>query len=433
MRRGAAGRTGRARAGPLLAVLGAVCLLLAACGGTAAAAPLPAAQVQDEAPDVGAPDEAEAAAEPTGTVLLVDDAATANPELVEAPLEAPPGFGARPRTVRLPRGFSIALLATGLAEPRFMAFDEAGSLLVADLAGRVYRYPAAGGAIDPAPVPPPPLLRGLRAPSSLAFHDGYLYVAEMHQVSRYRYDPAGAPGPQEVAVPGLPVGGHATRTVAFGPDGALYVSVGSSCNICQEQDERRAAVLRYQPDGSGYERLAGGLRNAVGLAFQPETGLLWATVNERDWQGNEVPPDLVTIVRPGEDFGWPRCLPPDAAPQEPGADCSGVTPPTVGIQAHSAPLGLAFYSGPQVPPAYSGGLVVAQHGSWNREPPAAPKLLRIRFAADRPESAEDFATGWQAPDGSRWGRPAGLVVAPDGSLIVSDDQAGALYRVRHGP
>ena len=125
----------------------------------------------------------------------------------------------------------------------------------------------------------------------------------------------------------------------------LYLAVGSSCNICLEEEPIRAAVSRANPDGSDLEIFATGLRNPVGLAFQPGTDLLWATVNERDNQGNEIPPDLVTIVTEGANYGWPDCLPPDATPQEPGADCSGVTPPTIGIQAHSAPLGLAFLDG----------------------------------------------------------------------------------------
>jgi glucose/arabinose dehydrogenase len=137
----------------------------------------------------------------------------------------------------------------------------------------------------------------------------------------------------------------------------------------------------------------------------------------------------VTIVAQGQNFGWPGCQPPTAEPQDPGADCSGVTPPTIGIQAHSAPLGLAFSTGHSFPPEYANDLFVAQHGSWNREPPAAPKILRIDFAGDQPVSARDFLTGWQDDAGARWGRPAGVVVAPDGSLIISDDQAGLLYRV----
>ena len=129
----------------------------------------------------------------------------------------------------------------------------------------------------------------------------------------------------------------------------LYLAVGSSCNICLEEEPIRATVSRANPDGSDLEIIATGLRNPVGLAFQPGTDLLWATVNERDNQGNEIPPDLVTIVEEGANYGWPACLPPDATPQEPGADCSGVTPPTIGIQAHSAPLGLAFLDGEGVP------------------------------------------------------------------------------------
>jgi glucose/arabinose dehydrogenase len=275
------------------------------------------------------------------------------------------------------------------------------------------------------------LISGLYAPSNVALYGGYLYVGETNAISRYPYDPSAPVGPRDVVVPDLPTEGHATRTVVFGSDGFMYVSVGSSCNICQERDERRATILRYAPDGSGYERYAWGLRNAVGLAFQPATGLLWATVNERDNQGNETPPDLFTIVGEGQSFGWPNCQPPYAAPQNPGADCSGVTPPTTGLQAHGAPLGVTFYAGQQFPPDFVGDAFVVQHGSWNREPPAAPKLVRERFSGPAPISAQDFATGWQLPDSNRWGRPAGVTVAPDGSLIVSDDQAGVLYRITY--
>ncbi|MBM2812906.1 MAG: L-sorbosone dehydrogenase, partial [Chloroflexi bacterium] len=198
-----------------------------------------------------------------------------------------------------------------------------------------------------------------------------------------------------------------------------------------ESDARRAAILRFGADGSGGMRFASGLRNAVGLALNPRTGQLWATVNERDNQGNEIPPDLVTAVNEGDDFGWPSCQPPDARPQSPGASCAAITPPTVGIQAHSAPLGLTFVAGGQFPFEYQNDLIVAQHGSWNREPPAAPKLLRIHFENGQPVSAEDFAAGWQGPDGGRWGRPAGVIAAPDGSLVVSDDTAGLIYRISY--
>jgi glucose/arabinose dehydrogenase len=364
-----------------------------------------------------------------GTALLVDDAETANPELVEVALADPLGFGASWRTLQVPPGFTVSVVGSGLGDPRFMDFDNAGNLLVGtERQGIVYRFPFTEGRLGE----PEVLISGLQQPASVALFtaddDQYLYVGEMTQVSRFPYDPAGPVGDQEVVVADLPMGGHRTRTVAFGPDGKLYLAVGSSCNICLEQEPIRATVSRANPDGSDLKIFATGMRNPVGLAFQPGTDLLWATVNERDNQGNEIPPDLVTIVTEGANYGWPACLPPDATPQEPGADCSGVNPPTVGIQAHSAPLGLAFLAGEGFPRDLDGDLIVAQHGSWNREPPAAPKLLLIDFEDGVPVAARDFAIGWQDASGERWGRPAGVVVAPDGSLIVSDDSNGLLYR-----
>ncbi len=363
------------------------------------------------------------AQEISGLQLIADNAATAaNASLTPTQLGD--------HTVNLPSGFSISQIAGGLKNPRFMQFDDAGNLLVADdEAGKIYRYSAANGSISPSNEPPQPLLSGLGGPSNVALHDGYLYVGETQAISRYTYDPAGPAGAREVVVSNLPRGGHNTRTVVFGPDGSMYVSVGSSCNICDESDQRRAAILRFDADGSNYSRFAFGLRNAVGLAIQPGSGLLWATVNERDNQGNEIPPDLVTIIRQDENFGWPGCQPPYATPQDQSHTCEGITQPTVGIQSHSAPLGLAFYTGQQFPPDYANDLFVVQHGSWNRQPPAEPKLMRVHFDQGVPSFVQDFATGWQLANGNRWGRPAGVTVAPDGSLIVSDDTSGVLYRI----
>jgi glucose/arabinose dehydrogenase len=371
-----------------------------------------------------------AAAAQDATTLLVNNEKTANPDLVQVNVADPSGFGVSGRTLLAPPGYSVTVVGANLGEPRFMTFDEAGNLLVAAMAdGIVYRYPYADGKLGE----PETLITGLQQPSSVALFkadDGeYLYVGETPQISRYRYDPNGAAGDQEVVIPDLPTDGHATRTVIFGPDGKLYLSVGSSCNICVEQNPIRAAISVANPDGSGLQVFAKGLRNAVGLAFQPGGNNLWATVNERDNQGNEIPPDLVTIVTQGANYGWPDCQPPDAKPQEQGADCSNITPPTVGIQAHSAPLGLAFLDGDGVPADLNGDLVVVQHGSWNRQPPAPPKLLLIEFKNGQPVGAHDFVTGWQDDAGNRWGRPAGVVLAPDGALIVSDDDAGLLYRI----
>jgi len=367
--------------------------------------------------------------------LVVDNEITANPNLVSVEVGTAGDAQAPGSELRLPEGFTATVVASRLMAPRFMAFDRDGALLVADQgAGAIYRYaPSAETVIEPSGATPEPLIADLEFPSSLAFIDldgtTYLYVGEESQVVRYAYGEGGELGEAEVIVPDLPTGGHRTRTVAFDPDGMLYVAVGSSCNICTEDDERRATIMRYEADGSDGHRFAWGLRNAVGLAFEPGTDTLWATVNERDMQGNEIPPDMVTIVTEGADYGWPACQPPDGTPQEAGADCSGVTPPTVGIQAHSAPLGLAFATGEMFPEAYRGGILVVQHGSWNRQPPAEPKLMYVTLADRAPVGVADFLTGWQDESGARWGRPAGVIAASDGSLIVSDDQAGVLYRI----
>ena len=197
-------------------------------------------------------------ADSSGLQFVADNVATADAAARLAPLSSQPlggldGSGSG-RTVGLPGGFSIDRVAVGLQNPRFMAFDDAGNLLVADAkVGKVYRYPAAGGSIAPSDQPPAALVTGLEAPSNVALHDGFLYIGETRTISRYAYTAGGGVGQREAIVQNLPRGGHSTRTVAFGPDGRMFVSVGSSCNICDETDERRAAILRFAPDGSGYE------------------------------------------------------------------------------------------------------------------------------------------------------------------------------------
>jgi glucose/arabinose dehydrogenase len=225
--------------------------------------------------------------------------------------------------------------------------------------------------------------------------------------------------------------------VLIGPDGRLYVSVGSSCNVCEEEDERRAAISVYEIDGSGGRIFARGLRNAVGLAIQPGTGQLWATNNGRDWLGDDSPPDTGYLVRDGGDYGWPRChngriVDPDFGTRD---ACDGVEAPAVEFQAHSAPLGLAFYDGDQFPEAYSGDLFVAFHGSWNRSRPTGYKVVRIPFENGQPDGQVlDFVSGWLQDASTAPGRPVGLAVAPDGSLVVSDDKAGLVYRIHYrGP
>jgi glucose/arabinose dehydrogenase len=192
--------------------------------------------------------------------------------------------------------------------------------------------------------------------------------------------------------------------------------------------------MRYSPDGSESEIYATGLRNAVGITFRPGTDELWATNNGRDWLGDDQPPETVYQVDAGDDAGWPRChsgqiVDPDYG--QPSA-CEGVDDPAIEMQAHSAPLGLTFYTGEQFPEAYKGDLFIAFHGSWNRTVPTGYKVVRVPMVDGELGSVEEFAAGWLREDGSRWGRPVDVLTAPDGSLLISDDGEGFIYRVFYG-
>lgn len=337
------------------------------------------------------------------------------------------------RPINLPSGFGISVYAKGLDDPRMIAVGGDGYLYVAERgAGRILRLPDRNGdgLLDQIEVAADGLIR----PSSLDFYrDGSLYVGETQRIVRL-VDPDGD-GIYQVldeVISGLPVGGHSTRTVLFSPDfESLFVSIGSSCNVCNEGDERRAAIMRYDPDGSDPRVFAKGLRNAVGITFRPGTVELWATNNGRDFLGDDLPPDAVYLIQESGDYGWPRCHVGriiDPVFGNSGA-CENVIPPVVEIQAHSAPLGLEFYSGDQFPEEYQGDLFVALHGSWNRSVPVGYKVIRIPIDADGiPQPAEDFAVGWLVR-GSAWGRPVDLVTGLDGSLYLSDDTGGKIYRI----
>jgi glucose/arabinose dehydrogenase len=330
--------------------------------------------------------------------------------------------------LRVPAGFHVTVFAPNLGGVRYLIVGP-GNVVYASRpgAGVIVKLPDANhdGVADSAVV----VASGLRGPFGIAFRGDTMYVAEVTSVQRF--DP-GAAGPVTV-VRGLPSGGHSTRTVVFGPDGKMYLSVGSSCNLCDESDSTRAAVLQFNPDGSGGRVFARGLRNSMGLAFHPTTHELWATNNDRDNLGDDIPPERINIVQDGHYYGWPQCyLPGVRNPEYANADCSSVEPPAITFQAHSAPMGLVFYTGTQFPREYRGDAFMAYHGSWNRSVPTGAKVVRVRVDSGRPVGVEDFIVGWQRPDGSRWGRPVGVLIAPDGALLVSDDMGGKIWRVSYG-
>jgi glucose/arabinose dehydrogenase len=300
--------------------------------------------------------------------------------------------------------------------------------------GRVVRLADANG--DGAADGVVEVVAGLDQPHGLAFHKGALYVANTDGVVRVALGADGRASGSPVYVNRYSGnGGHWTRTIVFGPDSAMYVAVGSTCNLCVEQSSDRAAVLRFDEDGSGKRVFASGLRNAVGLAFEPTTGALWASQNERDnLQPNheDLPPEEINILTDGGDYGWPYCYGDRVPNPEYGdaARCASTIPPAAKLQAHSAPLGMTFLSRATLLPAsYRSDLLVAYHGSWNRDTPTGAKVVRIHVAGGQPGQVEDLVTGWQRADGSRWGRPVDVVVAADGSVLISDDAAGAIYRL----
>jgi glucose/arabinose dehydrogenase len=334
----------------------------------------------------------------------------------------------------LPAGFRADVFASGLDAPRFMTVGPDGALLVTERgSGNIValRDPNGTGKATERTV----IASGLEQPTSVDYVGGKLYVGETSRITRFNLDSVLKASDKTALIPNLPDSGqHTTRTVLVGPDGRLYVAVGSSCNVCNESDPRRAAVWVYQPDGGGGRLFSKGLRNAVGLAVNPWNKQVWATNNGRDLMGDDTPPETINALQDGADFGWPRCHAGDVIDPDYGkaGSCDGVAQPLVKMQAHSAPLGLAFYQGDGFPAQYR-GLFVAFHGSWNRSVPTGYKVIFVPLDGNGTVSGppQDFATGWLVSGSKALGRPVGLTVGADGALYVSDDTGGRIYRITY--
>lgn len=330
--------------------------------------------------------------------------------------------------IRLPAGFAIEPFAK-VPGARSLALGAKGTVFVGSRSGAVWAIPASGGR----PGEPVAIAKRLNEPNGVAFRDGALYVAEISRILRFDAIEGrlAAPPPAVVVVNDLPKDGHhGWKFIAFGPDGNLYVPVGAPCNICEKPDPY-AALLVMKPDGSGRKVFARGIRNTVGFDWHPVTHELWFTDNGRDWLGDDAPPDeLNRAPHAGLHFGYPYCHGGDISDPEFGKSrpCSELTPPAWKLGAHVAALGMRFYTGTAFPPEYRGAIFIPEHGSWNRSKKSGYRVTLVKLKGDRAVSYEPFAEGWK--EGERaWGRPVDLLVLPDGSLLLSDDEAGTVSRI----
>lgn len=348
--------------------------------------------------------------------------------------------------IKLPPGFVIELYASGVDNARQMALGDKGTLFVGSRSARKV-YAVTDTNADQKGDQVRVIATGLASPSGLAFRDGALYVAEISRVIRYDGIESKLDAVPEPAIVNdkLPAETHhGWKYLGFGPDGYLYVPIGAPCNVCERSDDERfATITRMKPDGTGLEIFARGIRNTVGFDWHPQTRELWMAENGRDNMGDDVPPDeLLRAHEPGLHFGFPYCHGGNTPDPEFGAKrkCNEFEPPALNLGAHVAAIGMKFYTGKMFPEDYRNQIFVAEHGSWNRSQPQGYRIMLIKLKGNKAVSYTPFAEGWlrgvRSSRGSRtlgdaWGRPSDVLVMPDGSLLIADDEADAIYRVTY--
>ncbi|MGH7885583.1 MAG: PQQ-dependent sugar dehydrogenase [Thermodesulfobacteriota bacterium] len=338
--------------------------------------------------------------------------------------------------LNLPKGFKIDVFAE-VEDARSLAVSSSGVIYVGSRGeDKVYALRDTDGdwkadekyIID----------SGLKMPNGVAFKDGDLYVAAVNRILKYPNIEANLKNPPEpeVVYSDYPsIRHHGWKYIAFGPDGKLYVPVGAPCNICDRNEEIFASITRMNPDGTGLEIVAHGVRNSVGFDWNPETKELWFTDNGRDKMGDELPPcELNKVTKKGEHFGFPFCHGDDVSDTEFGSKrkCSEFVKPEYNFKAHTAPLGMAFYTGDMFPEDYKGDVIVAQHGSWNRSSKIGYRLMRIHIENNKAVKGEVFADGWlNDATQNQTGRPVDVLQMSDGSILVSDDYGNKIYRISY--
>jgi glucose/arabinose dehydrogenase len=337
--------------------------------------------------------------------------------------------------IRLPAGFKIEVYAE-VDNARSLTLGDNGTVFVGTRTDKVYALVDSNrdGKADKVIT----LAQGLNAPNGVAFREGSLYVAEINRILRFDDIEANlAKSPKPVVVfDKLPrESHHGWKFIAFGPDGWLYVPVGAPCNICEANPDVYAAIHRMKPDGSQFQVFARGIRNTVGFDWDPRTQELWFNDHGRDMMGDDMPScELNHASKAGLHFGFPYCHQGDTPDPEYGGKrkCSEFAPPALKQGGHVAPDGLRFYTGKMFPPEYRNAIFIAQHGSWNRSKKSGYRVMMVTLNPDGEtvEKYEEFATGWMENERA-WGRPVDVLVMPDGALLVSDDTAGAVYRISY--
>ncbi len=338
--------------------------------------------------------------------------------------------------IKLPPGFKIELYAENIKNARSLCLSPRGTLFIGTRDdGRVWAVRDENK--DHKAEKVYTLAKGLKSPNGVAFRNGDLYVAEISRILRYKdiENHLDNPGQPEVVYDQYPAESHhGWKYIAFGPDGKLYVPVGAPCNICERKEEIYTSITRLDVDTRKMEVVHRGIRNTVGFTWHPENKQLWFTDNNRDWMGEDQPAcELNHASKDGLHFGYPYCHQGDLPDPEFGKkrNCSEFTPPAQKLGAHVAPLGLEFYQGSQFPASYKNQIIIAEHGSWNRQSPLGYRLTLVKLDKDQKSTSYTvFAEGW-LQNGRAWGRPVDLEHMPDGSLLVSDDEADVVYRISY--